>query len=102
MYEKIVRTTVDLGRVAVVALGCGRFWITGTVIDGNLLHDGGVYSKNYLGGSIFLAKQAEAYVVQPHLRMFLARLVADAAMLFVQDRERKRNMEYTTLLSDTK
>ena len=28
-----------------------------TLIEGNLLHDGGVFSKNYLGGSIFMAKQ---------------------------------------------
>jgi hypothetical protein len=33
-----------------------------TVIEGNLLHDGGIYSKNYLGGSIFMAKQAESVV----------------------------------------
>jgi hypothetical protein len=33
-----------------------------TVIEGNLLHDGGVFSKNYLGGSIFMAKQAQSVV----------------------------------------
>lgn len=33
-----------------------------TIIEGNFLHDGGIYSKNYLGGSIFLALQAESIV----------------------------------------
>ena len=33
-----------------------------TIIEGCFLHDGGVFSKNYLGGSIFLALQAEATV----------------------------------------
>ena len=33
-----------------------------TLIEKNWIHDGGVWSKNYLGGSIFLALQAESVV----------------------------------------
>ena len=39
--------------------GTGNVFPRRTVIEGNWVHDGGVWSKNYLGGSIFLALQAE-------------------------------------------
>lgn len=57
------------GSAGVVVMGEAE-WMDGTagrfprrtVIRNNWLHDGGVWSKNYLGGSVFLALQSETVV----------------------------------------